>query len=272
MKSNLDKAILTTSKKFKGALVGEKYYGWNYKSCGQKIRSKKGLEHWVQVSPFSNIDTAQAYNERINGANIIKNVKKPIVLDSIVWEEEQAYYVGILMTYVSESTFSESHIIIDEFPLQGSWLESLKKGLENLSNQSSSYISCRQDLIDRRVKERYGNINCKIDSWCTIHGDLNWANITRDTPYFLDWEGWGHGPRVLDICFLYAFSLAVPSISDKIKQYFEDMFLSPDGKICLLFVCSELLRMNEIYSEYNYLVSPLNKLAKEILKDAHFKL
>jgi hypothetical protein len=173
------------------------------------------------------------------------------------------------MTYIREKHLAENPYLTHEIDPPFNWLSSLKKQLDYLALQPTNFTSCRQDLITRRIQERYGTFDCEVRRWGTIHGDLNWLNITSQTPYLLDWEGWGTGPLGLDVSFLYCFSLLSPKMANAIKTFFEDFFQSNHGKLCLLFVCCELLRMIEIYGDHPELQAPLSYLSEGIIKNEH---
>lgn len=52
---------------------------------------------------------------------------------------------------------------------------------------------------------------------------------------------------------------------EKIQQYFGDLLNTVDGRKCQLFACVELLRMVEIYGDYQVLKPYLERHVSEVL-------
>jgi hypothetical protein len=72
-------------------------------------------------------------------------------------------------------------------------------------------------------------------------GSLGWANLTGPTLWILDWEDFGSAPRGLDAATLWAGSLAVPEVADKVLESRRRDLDSRTGQIMMLFKCAELL-------------------------------
>lgn len=262
----LNKALLKFTSKLKLNPLGKIHYGWHSKSAGQKvIGSTKPF--WIQLSLFESLNMTKSYVKRIEDANNLKGINKPYLYKSFIYQEDNIFYAILLSDFVEEPLFTENSYLIKDIDLHPQWLPNLKEQIDIMSQYPTKFISCRQELITRRINERYGDISCQISSWGTIHGDLNWQNVTAITPYLLDWEGWGKGPLGLDFCFLYCFSLLAPRTANEVKTFFSDYFQSSQGSICLLFVCCELLRMTEIYKDHENLYEPLKLLGEKIVKN-----
>ncbi len=169
----LKTALIKAARKLEGSFFGEIRYGWHNKSVGQAFRLEDNQLRWIKVASFNRYDLAEAYLNRVEQANCLKNIQKPCLYKGGIWQEEDTYIVSLLMSYISESPFSKESYLENEIELPLNWLQHLKKQLESLSIQPTAFISCRQDLITRRIEERYGNLDCQIQEWGTIHGDLN---------------------------------------------------------------------------------------------------
>ena len=59
--------------------------------------------------------------------------------------------------------------------------------------------------------------------------------------------------------------MQVAEICAQIEATFPRLFEAQEGRICLLFVCSELLRMIERYEDHPMLKEPLEGLAARVL-------
>lgn len=55
-----------------------------------------------------------------------------------------------------------------------------------------------------------------------------------------DWEDWGLAPRGLDSASLWAQSLAVPELADRVRTERRRDLESRDGKVMALFVCAKI--------------------------------
>ncbi len=246
--------------------VGDPKFGWHQKSVGCLVKVDSILR-WVRIEASPNSQALEERLARIETANDIIGVKKPKLISRQIVNYQDTYYGIAIMDQIEEPAISNKVALEQEFNLAPSWITSLTEQLKSLASTPTTSISCRQDLIKRRIEERYGGHPYLVEKWATIHGDLNWSNLTSQTPYIFDWEGWGKGPAFLGIYFLYAFSLNSPKTALQLKQAFPDVFEGMHAHICLLFVCSELMRMVELHGDHPELYPFLKDLSQEILND-----
>jgi hypothetical protein len=196
----------------------------------------------------------------------IRGVKKPNLLRCIDWKRSGIFWRGTLSDYVETPVVSVTPALANPITLPTSWLQSLRSSLGALAAHPTKRINTRQDLIDRRIQERFGSgMNTGIERWITGHGDLHFANLTLEGPFLLDWEAWGIGPLGLDPAFLAAFAAGQPKVVEKIEGVFADWLSVRDGLICQLFACAELLRMIEVHGDHPELAKPLTVRAQAIL-------
>jgi hypothetical protein len=85
--------------------------------------------------------------------------------------------------------------------------------------------------------------------------------------FLLDWEGWGLGPRGLDAATLWAFSLLVPSVAERVNEEFSEDLSCRSGKIAQLFMCAELLRMTRNFGDHPDLEKPLTREADRLVAE-----
>jgi hypothetical protein len=108
--------------------------------------------------------------------------------------------------------------------------------LDELASHETTRVAtpdCAPISVDR--------IDLVIDEWRTAHAHLNWANLTGPALWILDWEDWARSPRGLDAANLWARSLAVPQVADKILESRRADLDRRTGQIMMLFECAELL-------------------------------
>jgi hypothetical protein len=246
-------------------------FGWQGKSIGFKCTRKEGDTAWCKISSYKDKESAELCVKKINLLNILKSVDKPLFYETLILKGKEEFWTASIMSYIESKTVSDQQYISqDAFLIKDELFINLRKQVENLFQQQSEVIAFRQELITRRVQERTNEyINTNITKWGTVHGDFHWLNITTNGT-LLDWDSWGNGPYGIDIAFLYAFSLANDAYRKNIEFYFNDFFEDRDFLICLLFVCSELSRMIDLYNDHPILKGPLLILEKVIQRKLIF--
>ena len=263
-------AIRECAKELEVTLHEEFHYGWHYRSIGAMAK-RGGQRLWLRVHREEpDIDTYRIF-QGLEEAQQLQDVHCTPLIESRLWSSPSAQWRADLMFFAPSPGCSSTPNATREIPVSDEWLLELKASLERLWVQPTDRVACRQELISRRIVERFGpGISSKVSDWGTVHADLHWGNLTAPELYIFDWEGWGKGPNGLDEATLFCFSLECPGLSQKIAATFEPVLKSPDGKISQLFMIAELLRMSELYNDHPNLVKPLSNLAKELLSpDAH---
>lgn len=240
-------------------------FGWHQKSIGFKVVSNTNETLWVRISIHKTAAEADLRIGRLRSANTLQSIQKPDYKAALVTQKGGQVWSTVYMDYIDQPVISEqTYIEGSSHVLDAEYFVALKSQLSLLGRHVSPYIAFRQDLIDRRIKERCPQeLNTQITDWNTVHGDLHWANLTKSGT-ILDWESWGTGPAGIDIAFLYAFSLRNSKVSKTISDVFSDLFSTPQFQLCLLFVCSELIRMTEIYDDHLNLHKDLLSLERRI--------
>ena len=141
------------------------------------------------------------------------------------------------------------------------YISQLVNSLEELSFQETQRVNTRFDLVQRRVRERWGvSVQEEECIWVTVHGDLHWANLTAPKLTILDWEGWGKGLSYQDIALLFAFTGLFPDVQNVIRSVLGPGLESQPGRLSLMFVTAELLRMADLYGDHPQLVPSLTCL------------
>ena len=252
---------------------GQTAYGWNQKSAGCEVENVLGEIFWFKVQFRNQKDGLdKLWFGEIEASNF-QHIQKPKILSTVQWETGTLICRGDLYNFIPFKVCSQTPHLKEKIVLNDDWLNSLSNSLHNLNSVQTDRISVRQDLINRRIKERFGDyIDTTITNWVTIHGDLHWANVTEKECWIFDWESWGKGPAGLDAAFLYCFSLLQPIVAEKIYATFNEELNSPDGLISQLFTCSELLRMFELYQNYEELVEPLKFHASNLIAKSFMPL
>ncbi len=97
------------------------------------------------------------------------------------------------------------------------------------------------------------------------HGGLNWANMTTPTVSLFDWEDWDSTPLGLDSSSLWASSLAVPALADRVRHERRSDFESRDGTSMTLFACSKIL--GPYAHPEDPRLEPARRMAEQVTKE-----
>lgn len=241
-----------------GAIVeGAPRYGWKGKSVGAAV-TMRGEQYWLRVHGRK-LDTPEdkLWTGVVDGQALV-GIAKPTLLQSFDWTDTSNHWRAEVMSLVGDHMCSMTPHLSKPLILGKGWFEALSKSLENLASHRTSRVAVRQDLVTRRIKERFGPaIDSDIGSWSIIHADLHWANLTMPKCWLLDWEAWGMGPTAMDAGMLYCLSLKRPEMARRVHRQFSKLLDTRDGQKTQLFVCAELLRMAELYGDHPDLVPHL---------------
>ncbi|MGZ0199784.1 hypothetical protein ACNFR7_06180 [Streptomyces sp. RM1] len=139
--------------------------------------------------------------------------------------------------------------ILSEAPeLSDEWWDRLNASLDALAAHQTRRVATpdtetiTQTSVTQTIRAVFSSdFDTTVQRWVPAHADLNWANVTAPVFSLFDWEDWGNAPQGLDSASLWASSLAVPSLADRVRQERRQDFDSRDGKLMTLFVCSKIL-------------------------------
>ncbi|MGW0705026.1 hypothetical protein ACWD4G_03455 [Streptomyces sp. NPDC002643] len=179
----------------------------------------------------------------------LEGIAQPEWHGCVVWRDTN----GPVMWRADETTLLPGTpvgtAVLSEAPeLSDAWWDALNTSLDALSAQNTGRIATpdtvtiTQDLVTGSIRGVFsGDFDTTVERWIPAHADLNWANMTGPTFSLFDWEDWGNAPLGLDSASLWASSLAVPALADRVRHERRADFESRDGKLMTLFVCSKIL-------------------------------
>lgn len=251
-KHPLENKLSTIAQSLGWQCVGEPQFGWHKKSIGAKVKNHQGKVAWIKwvINP-----SKKEYDHTQKSSEIPLSFKPNIISLHLI---EQSFVM--IMDDVDEPVLGRSPWVLkDPKCISISFLRSLKQNLKSLSKHPTTTVHSRFDLIKRRVFERWNLVikdqDCHFE---TVHGDLHWANMTKN--YILDWEGFGKGLVGLDVATLIAFSGLYPDIVCNIKDLLCADFDKKYLALATLFITAELLRMHDVYNDHPELVPSLHAL------------
>ncbi|WP_432055121.1 hypothetical protein [Streptomyces sp. bgisy022] len=163
--------------------------------------------------------------------------------------------------------------ILSEAPeLSDNWWEALNASLDALAAQDTRRIATpdtvtiTQDLVTESIRGVFSDtFDTTVERWVPAHADLNWANMTAPTFSLFDWEDWGCAPLGLDSASLWASSLAVPALADRVRRERRSDFESRDGKLMTLFACSKILGPHAHPEDPR--LEPARRMAEQCMKE-----
>ncbi|MFE0464082.1 hypothetical protein ACFW1A_32990 [Kitasatospora sp. NPDC058965] len=181
-------------------------------------------------------------------AEALSGIAKPAWLAGVAWRDE----VEPVMWRADETRLLPSApvgsaVVADDPALPSSWWAELNTSLDALARQRTNRIATpdtetiTQELVTRMIHQVFPLVDPTVSEWCPAHADLNWANVTAPEFCIFDWEDWGMAPRGLDAATLWAASLAVPALADRVRVERSGDFASRDGKLMTLFVAAKIL-------------------------------
>lgn len=227
------------------------------RAVGQAAHRSGGRRSWLrlQASPAEEANGEQWQgNKTAEFAFGALGGHRPRLLDLQDWMDtgpaddagagddavEVIAYRAELTEYVRDMVCSPTPETYEPFDLPDAWWDGLHAGLDAVAEARTQRVTIRQDVVDRLVPHYLGVPGPTLRAIVPVHGDLHWANITRDTPCLLDWERWGRAPLAYDAAMLHAHSLLAPELAARVRAEFP-VLDSPDGRIAELIVTAELL-------------------------------
>ncbi|MFJ6212026.1 hypothetical protein ACIQGZ_01590 [Streptomyces sp. NPDC092296] len=209
-------------------------------------RTERGT--WVRIERRGLDRIGTQGGDGTPSAEALSGIAKPRWLAGIAWRDEaepamwRADETGLL-----RSEPVGSAVVANDPALSSGWWAQLNASLDALARQRTNRIATPdtetidQDLVERTVRQVFPRVDATVRKWCPAHADLNWANVTAPEFCIFDWEDWGMAPRGLDAATLWAASLAVPALADRVRVERSTDFASRDGKLMTLFVAAKIL-------------------------------
>ncbi|MFF3557354.1 hypothetical protein ACFYXL_28570 [Streptomyces tsukubensis] len=210
-------------------------------------RTERGT--WVRVErrPIDKIND-QGWNGTESAARL-EGVVQPEWHGCVVWRDP----AGPVMWRADETdllpgTPIGAAVLSEEPTLSEEWWRGLGASLDALARNTTGRVATpdtvtiTQELVSASIRGVFPEVtDTTVERWVPAHADLNWANMSAPAFSLFDWEDWGNAPRGLDAATLWAASLAVPALADRVRRERRHDFGSRDGKLMTLFVCSKIL-------------------------------
>ncbi|MCX4751171.1 hypothetical protein OG455_37670 [Kitasatospora sp. NBC_01287] len=215
----------------------------------RSVGARTHRDTWVRIERrrLDRID-GQGWNGT-ECAQALTGIAKPIWCAGMAWwDESHAAVWRADETSLLPGKPVGSSVVAADPELPDSWWQALNSSLDALAGQRTTRVATpdtvtiTQAVVTEAILAAFpGAIETAVTQWVPAHADLNWANVTGPRFCLFDWEDWGNAPRGLDSASLWASSLAVPALADRVRRERRHELESRDGKLMTLFVCSKII-------------------------------
>ncbi|WLW55525.1 hypothetical protein [Streptomyces sp. YU58] len=241
----------------------------------RSVGARTDRHTWVRVERRS-LDKIpdQGWNGTESAARL-QGIAQPEWLGCVVWQERDTDDPAMWRADETELLPGApvGNAIVSEAPeLPDTWWEALNASLDALAAQQTGRVATpdtvtiTQDLVTGSIHDVFSDdVHTTVERWAPAHADLNWANMTAPTFSLFDWEDWGNAPLGLDSASLWASSLAVPALADRVRRERRSDFESRDGKVMTLFTCSKILGPHAHPEDPR--LEPARSMAEQVMKE-----
>ncbi|MET8957591.1 hypothetical protein [Streptomyces sp. NPDC004533] len=241
----------------------------------RSVGARTARDTWVRVERRS-LDkiTDQGWNGAECAARL-EEVAQPAWHGCVVWRDmDEPVMWRADETDLLPGTPVGSAILSDAPELPDEWWKGLNASLDALTAHTTKRVATpdtdtiTQELVTESIRRVFsGDFDTTVQRWVPAHADLNWANVTAPAFSLYDWEDWGNAPQGLDSASLWASSLAVPALADRVWRERRRDFESRDGKLMTLFVCSKILGPHAHPQDPR--LAPARRTAEQVIEVLH---
>ncbi|WP_329486653.1 aminoglycoside phosphotransferase family protein [Kitasatospora sp. NBC_01246] len=205
---------------------------------------------WVRVERRPWVRAREQGWGGVEAAVVLAGVAMPRWFGSVTWQDphDRAIWQADETSLLPGQPVGGAVVAADP-ELPDTWWRSLNASLDALAAQWTARVATpdteqiTQKLIDDTIGAAFPEVqDTRVERWCPAHADLNWANVTGPGEFCMfDWEDWGMAPYGLDSASLYAASLAVPALADRVRTERQADLESRDGTVMQLFVLAKIV-------------------------------
>ncbi|MDA8371710.1 MAG: phosphotransferase [Nocardiopsaceae bacterium] len=198
------------------------------------------------------------------------DVPRPRLLAEYTWGETPAFQ-ALLWERMPGTVVSTTPALTTPANNDARWWHDLRRALTAL--QAAPAPQDRQVFTQafiHRIPDHIpeiaeAGVDLNVRTWVASHGDLHWANLTRDPLMVLDWEGWGLAPLGYDAAVLHAYALAEPETAAEVREAFADVLNTGAGRLAHLVICAEIVQAAERDALHARLAPYARRFAAEVL-------
>lgn len=213
------------------------------------VKVPTGGEAWLRV-----MSSPRPEGKIWEGATLAEevfsdDVPRPRLLADYTWSADGVYFRAHLWERVRGRMLSDSPALTSPPDVSDDWWRSLRTAADAVGRAP---LPPGREVMTQAFINRIPGFLPELEGaaltvgeWRTAHGDLHWANLTRDPLQVLDWEGWGAAPAGYDAAVLLAYSLPVPSVAERVRNEFAAELVTPTGRLAQLVICAEIIQASE---------------------------
>lgn len=223
------------------------------------VRKRRSLglptdrDTWVRIS----VAPAEAAAERGGleaTAALPTETRHPRWYQGICWRDGDLLGRAEETELVTEPVICSGGVLTRLPELPQMWWQQAEEALSALSTMPTSRVATphtrpiTQQRVTETIQAMFPDVEAIVEEWTVAHADLSWVNLTAPTCRVLDWEDFGLAPRGWDAATLWASSLAMPALAERVQQVFAADLGCRTGLVCQLYACAELLAAGEDYA------------------------
>ncbi|MGW8851435.1 hypothetical protein ACWGNE_27105 [Streptomyces xiamenensis] len=203
---------------------------------------------WVRIErrPASRVGT-QGWNGT-EAAGALVGISKPEWFAGVSWREgDEAMWRADETSLLPDAPVKAGTLMVAP-NLPDEWWVELSSSLDSLAAQSTSRVATPDTVtitqagVSAAIRRTFSSsVDTTISRWTPAHADLNWANVTAPTFCLFDWEDWGMAPAGLDSASLWANSLAVPELAERVWRERRKDLECRDGLLMALFCLAKIV-------------------------------
>jgi hypothetical protein len=202
---------------------------------------------WVRAErrAWSKIDS-QGWNGTESAA-VLHGVAKPDWFAGVAWRDrdEPVAWRADETALLPANPIGSAVLAVDP-GLSDLWWKDFNASMDALGGARTTRLASpdtelvSSEGVAAAILAAFGvEVDATFRQWVPAHADLNWANMTAPEFCLFDWEDWGNAPRGLDAASLWAASLAVPALAERVRREREQDLAGRDGRLMLLFALSK---------------------------------
>ncbi|QVJ02856.1 phosphotransferase [Nocardiopsis eucommiae] len=213
------------------------------------VVAANGVEAWLRVMaaprPEGKLWEGAALAERYLSATI----PRPDLLADHSWSSDGAAFQAHLWALLRGKELSETPDLSAPADVTDQWWSALHGAVDEVGRTP---MPVGREVITQAFIHRMPRFipalegaDLTVKDWRTAHGDLHWANVTKEPLELIDWEGWGGAPAGYDAAVLLAYSLPAPATASKVRDVFGSLLRTETGRLAQLVICAEIIQASE---------------------------
>ncbi|MEY8040095.1 hypothetical protein AB8O55_11875 [Saccharopolyspora cebuensis] len=218
-------------------------------------RSDRGTWVRIEARPLVTMSAQGQAGNGMEAAALLHGIAKPEWYRALSWHNpaDGLAWRADEVELVTADPVQRGPLRDDVFPADA-WWAALNDSMNALAGQHTTRVATpdteviTQKLVTREIERAFpGRVDSTItEPWTPAHADLNWSNLTGPEFWILDWEDHGMAPRGLDSANLWASSLTVPELAERVyRERRADLETRP-GKVMALFCAAKLLNDSSV--------------------------